>query len=305
MCYQVRMRPLASVVLLWILTGCGEDPSSQIDNQYEHMAYHDVNPDAPLAGQSRTELLRALTVLDAAAEQSDTPRSRDLARLTLQRIAAGDVLLGSIEGSRGIDRWHMCKDYALTPCAGSRPDDDGWTGGDGVTAQLAADLDGYQWGNRLYFTLEGDVDSEEVAATLVHEVNHVLNRSECSYYEDIEAHRVDQNLAFVEEYRAFFTECLFSHDAAASVDGCNAQTLDHLEAYELEPDLAALLPEGETDPVVMGALIAEGAAYGKTMPTADAWPDSFAACSCNGAERDASGVCRNAVGQFAPASCCE
>jgi len=64
-------------------------------------------------------------------------------------------------------------------------------------------LDGYQLGNRVY--VAGGATPTNLAATLVHEVNHVLNRSDENYS--------DHRQAYMEEYRAFYAESIFrDHD---------------------------------------------------------------------------------------------
>lgn len=61
-------------------------------------------------------------------------------------------------------------------------------------------LTGYMWDDRIY--VEPGLSAKKLAATLVHEVNHVVNRSEEHYRSD--------TAAFTEEYRAFYAERLFS-----------------------------------------------------------------------------------------------
>lgn len=304
------MTSLRSAPWLACLLGvaaCGGEAGKQSLDSREAYHYADANPSAPLDDQSRARLLSALAVLGRTAETGDTSFTRDLARHTLARIEAGDVLIGSVPGARGLDRWHMCKDYALPACEGTFSGDDEWMGDASVTALLTAELDGYQWGNRLYFSFRDDTNADGIAATLVHEVNHVLNRSECNYYEDIDAHVVDHTLAYVEEYRAFLTECYFSDDASADVAHCNAHAEQQLLGYEFTPDLTEVLPEGEADSLSLGAHLvgaADDDGYGLMVPTKDAWPVSFAPCSCIGSDRDESGTCRHANGRFAPDRCC-
>jgi hypothetical protein len=73
------------------------------------------------------------------------------------------------------------------------------------------------WGNRVYVVPGGT--TEALAATLMHEVNHVLNRSDENYYlpldrvveepersQILNALTVDEGRGFVEEYRAFYLE---------------------------------------------------------------------------------------------------
>lgn len=57
-------------------------------------------------------------------------------------------------------------------------------------------LDGFMWDDRIY--LHPDVSSRGLASTLVHEFNHVINKSHLHYATDEES--------FTEEYRAFAME---------------------------------------------------------------------------------------------------
>jgi hypothetical protein len=65
---------------------------------------------------------------------------------------------------------------------------------------ITQDLNGYMWDDRIYITW--GQSPKQLASTLVHEVNHVLNKSEEHYRGDKAALR--------EEYRAFYVEALFA-----------------------------------------------------------------------------------------------
>jgi len=261
----------------------GEDEDELKHRTY---AYVDANPDVPLRAPAREKIQSALAKLDRVAKRGETPLRRALAAETLARVESGDVQLGSIAGARGIDRWHMCKDYSLAACAGAPPsaDDRTWRGDAEVERTLDRDLAGYMWGNRLYFTLHSSTDPVELAATLVHEINHVSNRSECHYYRNIDTHEVEPDLAFVEEYRAFLSECYFTHDTTASPEACSAAAFPSTTSYGFAADLARVLPGGSRDPVVLAKLIAaseEGgdARFGHLVPRKPSWPASFGACA--------------------------
>jgi hypothetical protein len=94
----------------------------------------------------------------------------------------------------------------------------------------------------------------ELASTLVHEVVHVLNRSECRYYKDVSAHRLDDNAAFVEEFRSFFAECIFV-SAEMELPRCSAQALEATTSYgfhhSLDVELSPLI--GQVDYAVVAA----------------------------------------------------
>jgi hypothetical protein len=98
----------------------------------------------------------------------------------------------------------------------------------GVADQIAAEIDGYMWGDRVYVSL--GLPAKRLAATLVHEVNHVINRSETGYFDDL------PTSAFLHEYRSFHAERLFDPQSYAGVD-----LVDYvIDLYELDGDA---LPE--------------------------------------------------------------
>ncbi|MBX3159704.1 MAG: hypothetical protein KF773_27285 [Deltaproteobacteria bacterium] len=82
--------------------------------------------------------------------------------------------------------------------------------GSAVAKAIAGAIDGYMWSNRIY--VSRGQDPVRLASTLVHEVNHVLNRSEVGYYDDL------PTSAFLHEYRAFHAERLFDAASWAGTD---------------------------------------------------------------------------------------
>ena len=277
---------LAAVACACSAAESGTEAGAEEELNHRSYAYVDANPEVPLRAPAREKIQAALAKLDRVARRGGSALRRALAAETLARVESGDVLLGSIAGARGIDRWHMCKDYALAACEGAPPaaDDRTWRGDDEVARTLDRDLAGYMWGNRLYFTLKSSTDPNELAATLVHEINHVTNRSECHYYENIDTHELEPDLAFVEEYRAFLSECYFTRDTSASPETCSAAAFPSTTSYGFAADLARVLPGGSRDPVLLAKLIVgaeEGgdARFGRLVPRKPAWPASFGACS--------------------------
>lgn len=255
----------ASVLAIACASATSGEDTSEAELASHH--YVDISADAPMAGVARAKMLRALSKLDHVAHEATSPLRRDLATEVLARIQSGDVLLGSIEASRGIDRWHMCKDYGMPACAGAPPasDDRTWVGDQALADKLRADLAGYQWGNRIYFTLVEDTDIAELAATLVHETVHVANRSECHYYTAIEQHLVDPDPAYEEEYRSFLSECYFADDAATA-DTCTAYAKGRTDEY----GYAATITGSKT---LTDTLLADD-----IVPRHAGWPASFGAC---------------------------
>lgn len=284
------IRALVTAAAVCALTvGCGGEssaPASSDDDEINARTYAfvDVNPDAPLTPLAKSKIQAALGKLDRVAKRGESPLRRALAAETLARVESGQVMLGSIAGARGIDRWHMCKDYKLDACKGAPPaaDDRTWRGDAEVERVLDRDLAGYMWGNRLYFTLHKATDPNELASTLVHEINHVANRSECHYYANIETHDVEPDLAFVEEYRAFFSECYFTHDTTASPEVCSGYAFDAASTYGLAFDLKRVLPSHSGDPLDLAKAIVKSeegpAPFGRLVPRASTWPASFGAC---------------------------
>jgi len=271
---------LALCIGALLSVGCAPAPASSSADQTEAKRYTfvDANPDAPLSAAAREQLRRSLESLAGVADDADTELTRTLATQTLARINDGDVLIGSLESARGSDRWHMCKDFALDACDGAPTDDPDWIGDDEVATTIAEGLDGYMWGNRLYFASASEMETDMLAATLVHEVNHVANRSECSYYADIATHEVDDTKAYVEEFRAFLAECFYLDDAAAELEACAAKAAEHVDDYGFAPHLASILPSGSATPAELARVIVETPELGELVPTADHWASNFDAC---------------------------
>jgi len=230
-----------------------------------------ADDERPLSREDARTMSRALDKLARVARTAATERRRTLAAETLARIEAGDVRLGSIEGSRGIDRFHMCKDFALSVCEGPPPpaDDRTWLGDEALGRKLERELDGYQWGNRLYFAITRSTDPDALATTLVHEVNHVAHRSECSYYTDLDAHVLDGDKAYVEEFRAYVAECFFVRDTTASLETCTEYAARAVDAYGFAHE--RLDPRALTEAILAGE-------RGRLVPVRERWPTSFGAC---------------------------
>ena len=232
----------------------------------------------------QTAVDHALQHLRDVAKDGELNLQRQLAGETLARISAGDVWIGNMDQAAGIDLWHMCMDLVPEAC-GPRPTENKWDGTSFVRDTVLRELDGYQWGDRLYFALADHTDVKLLAATLVHEVNHVLNRSECSYYKDLDSHEVDVTYAFVEEFRAFYAECWFVRGAQANVENCRAYALDNLEerGYDMAANFEELMP-GEKQPLeqISEELIEstwwEEGSFGYLIPSRDCWPEEFGQC---------------------------
>lgn len=247
-------------------------------------AYRTVLDEA-LPADAHGILGAALTELARVGVEGSSGRQRRLATETLARIETGAVRLDAIERARGMDLWHMCKDLdAHDACRGGPPSGEeaaAFEGDDALLAALATDLDGYMWGDRLYFRFDAALEPSALAATLVHEVNHVLNRSECSYYADYFAHEVDATLAFLEEYRAFVAECVYRRGSGGTAARCDGWANAQLEErdYGFSPDLTLLIAEDEDGTrTIAESLFDEDGRFGWLAPNTDVWPADFAEC---------------------------
>jgi hypothetical protein len=118
--------------------------------------------------------------------------------------------------------------------------------GSEVTKAIASQIDGYMWSNRVY--VSRGQEALRLAGTFVHEVNHVLNRSEVGYYDDL------PTSGFIHEYRAFHAERLFDPDFWDGVD-----LVDHV-ITEYEFDRSKIAPAVLASPLTPALL-----------PTAEAW----------------------------------
>jgi hypothetical protein len=167
------------------------------------------------------------TYIDKALDKLDAHDSQ-LARLTLWSIESGFVKIDEL-------RDLTCADFervrADLPDADLEPSDRATLHARGSAAAKAIEneLDGYMWSNRIYVS-RGQTP-QRLAATLIHEVNHVLNRSEVGYYDDL------PTSAFVHEYRAFYAESLFDPEEYEGIDLVEYV----IENYEL--DRAKIDPE--------------------------------------------------------------
>ena len=100
---------------------------------------------------------------------------------------------------------------------------------------ITQNMRGYQWDNRIY--VDGGLGPTALARVLVHEVNHVLNKSEEHYRGDKSALR--------EEYRAALAERLFDGDTMTAKK-CLALKKAIIALYGLSkasPDDVADFPE--------------------------------------------------------------
>lgn len=169
---------------------------------------------------------------------------RQLAQLTLRSIKDGQVKLDELSDLTCGDFLRVAKDL---PNLGIEPGDyEDLTPRSELAAAIANELDGYMWSNRIY--VSRGQETKRLAATLIHEVNHVVNRSEVGYYDDL------PTSAFLHEYRAFYAESLFDPEEYEGID-----LVDYvISNYEL--DRSMIPAEILADPLSP-----------RLLPTANAW----------------------------------
>lgn len=122
-----------------------------------------------------------------------------IAKLTHELISSGQVQIDELSDLTRADylrvRNEMLKTGVTIPASRDALDDKRGKAWRAITT----DMNGYMWDNRIY--VAPGQSARDLAATLVHEVNHVRNKSEESYR--------SHEAIFVEEYRAFYSEALF------------------------------------------------------------------------------------------------
>lgn len=102
-----------------------------------------------------------------------------------------------------------------------------------LAKEFQALMDGYMWEDRIY--VSSNLKSYDLAVTLVHEVNHVINKSHEVYYKS------DYH-AFLEEYRAFYVEGLFTGKAPKTKEAFQELKKYVAELYAFPQDLVEKLP---------------------------------------------------------------
>jgi hypothetical protein len=237
----IRMRALVASCLA--LSACA-DPSAVDDDdgggKADGTGHEFTEVDRAHSSSSfRTYIRNALDELEANGGQ--------LARLTLTSIEVGRVQIDELADLTCPDFLRVLNDFPDLPyTAADWPrlhdrDSD-------VATTITSELDGYMWSNRIY--VGRGQRSLHLAATLVHEVNHVINRSEQGYYDDL------PTSAFREEYRAFDAERRFAPELWEGVD-----LVDYvITEYELD--------RAKIDPAQLATPLTP-----RLWPSAAAWKD--------------------------------
>jgi hypothetical protein len=234
---------MRAVPLLLLLAACatpaGDDATEDGDDKGDRgtsSRFTEVDP-THSTKTFRTYIGKALDVL--AADPSE------LSQLTLKSIQAGYVKIDELADLTCADFERVradLPDAGLTPADYAHLHD----ARSSVKTAIENELDGYMWSNRIY--VARGRDAKRLAATLIHEVNHVVNRSEVGYYDDL------PTSAFIHEYRAFYLEAQFDPAEYEGID-----LVDYvITNYELD--------RSKIKPAVLAHPVSE-----RLLPTAAAW----------------------------------
>ncbi len=213
----------AGVACAACVTEPTDDASGGTDGKADGSSrFTEVDP-AHSSSSFRTYIHNALDQLAA--------NDGDLARLTLASITSGKVRIDELADLTCPDFLRVLHDLPDLPYTAAdyprlhdRSSD--------VAKAITAELDGYMWSNRIY--VGRGQRALHLAATLVHEVNHVINHSEQGYYDDLPTSELR------EEYRAFYAEAQFDPAQFANVDLVDYVITEYgLDRSKVDPALLA------------------------------------------------------------------
>lgn len=169
---------------------CSPKTIAALERGMEHV-FLEVNPDRT-SSAFRRRIGAALEVLQASGTK--------IGALTHEAIVTGKVLVDEIDDLSQADyariRRDFLKDGVALPIDGHKKLHDHHSQ---AWRAITTDMNGYMWDDRIY--VAPGLSATQLASTLVHEVNHVLNKSEEHYRGD--------RAVLVEEYRAFYAEALW------------------------------------------------------------------------------------------------
>lgn len=193
-------------------------------------------------------------------ERTDT----ELARTTAKSVRDRKVLIDELDDLTCWDFERVRNDF---PDAGLVPAD--WfelqKPGNAAAKFITENLDGYMWSNRIY--VARDMPVKRLAATIIHEVNHVINQSEVGYYDNL------PTSGFIHEYRSFAMEAQFD---PAEYEGIDLVEFV-IENYEL--DRSKIDPGVLKEPLTP-IFIPDKAAWDERDVASDV-PDDDAKCPSN------------------------
>lgn len=195
---------------------CSAVTIDMLERGMQHQ-FLEVNP-----ARTSTQFRRYVGAALEELRKSDTP----IGRLTWELVATGRVQLDELRDLSRPDylraRREFLKDGVKLP---ERPNA-------AALRAITTSLNGYMWDDRIY--LAPGLTPKDLARTIVHEVNHVRNRSE-------EHYRSDQQI-LVEEYRAFYAERLFAKESVSAA-ACRALKDEVIADYHLQGVTAADVPD--------------------------------------------------------------
>ena len=285
---QVAMRRASSVVVAvgLVLAACSLSrqrrrarPEDDLAKRAHH--YVDVSAAAPMTGVARDKILRAL-VASTASRRGRSPLRR--ARSDGDARAHREWRRSSPDRSRrppASNRWHNAgtrtfrsvmdrrRQPMTTRGAATRRSRRSWR----RTSPGISGATGSTSRSRAF-----DVDEPRGIGA---ETDHVSERSG-GYYRVIETHVVEPDPAYVEEYRAFLSECFFDEESA-TVATCSTFAKGRVDEYGFAAKLSRVLPNKSDDPQKLTELILaaepDGAApFGRIVPRKRDWARSFGAC---------------------------
>jgi hypothetical protein len=168
---------------------CSPKSIAMLERGMQHV-FLEVNPDRTSAPFRR--------YVGAALDELKKSKA-PIGRMTHDLISSGQVRIDDLADLTRTDYLHvrreMLKGGVKLPADHKVIEDTRSSAWRAITN----DMNGYMWDDRIY--VARGLSPRDLAATLVHEVNHVLNKSEERYDSDA--------AIFVEEYRAFYCEALF------------------------------------------------------------------------------------------------
>jgi hypothetical protein len=197
--------------------------------------FREVNP-ARSSARFRGQIHAALDVLRRAARSGDA-----IAGATYDAIVSGRVRIDALADLRRDDYLRVRRD--LMKGGVTLPGYDEGLGAPNTPGHgralraITSGVAGYMWDDRVY--VDTRLSAFELAATLVHEVNHIFNQSE--------EHYRSPRAILVEEYRAFYAEHLFRHGKPPTKAQVRALKQQVIAMYGLEgvhPEDVANRPTG-------------------------------------------------------------
>jgi hypothetical protein len=170
---------------------CSPKQIAALERGMQHV-FLEVNPDRT-STEFRQRIGAALDVLKNSGSK--------IGLATHEMIVTGKVKIDEMDDLEKVDYLRIRRDYlkegVALPIDGHKKLGDH---GSRAWRAITSDMNGYMWDDRIY--VSPGLTAQQLASTLVHEVNHVINKSE-------EHYRGDKAI-LAEEYRAFYAEALFA-----------------------------------------------------------------------------------------------